>query len=44
MNTNRQEKMKKPRPRVPMFGSMWVTLFLVLRYELQQPRPAAKGD
>jgi hypothetical protein len=44
MNTNQQDKVQKPRPVVPMFASMWVTLFLVLRYELQQPRPVAKND
>jgi len=33
---------KASQPRVPLFSSTWVALFLVLRHELTQPRASAK--
>jgi hypothetical protein len=42
MNTNYQADMQNTKPRLPLFSSPWMALFLVLRQELTQSRPAAK--
>jgi len=42
MNTNYQAENQKEKPRLPLFSSPWMALFLVLRDELTQPRPVTK--
>lgn len=44
MNTKHQEPRKPQKPRIPIYGSMWIALFLGLRQELLQPRTASKSD
>jgi hypothetical protein len=38
MTTENQRKVSKPRPRAPLFESVWLALFLVLRQEWLQLR------
>jgi hypothetical protein len=42
MKFNHQIERKKIKPRVPIFASPWVALFLVLRDELTLPRVSSK--
>lgn len=44
MNTKQPEPRKLPKPRIPIYGSMWIALFLGLRQELLQPRSAGKSN
>jgi len=38
MNANPEHKVRKPKPRAPLFESTWLALFLLLRHEWLQLR------
>lgn len=40
MNEQAQVVRTKRTPQVPLYASPWVALFLILKKELTQPRPA----
>jgi len=40
MNAQNQMELKEMRSEAPLFASPWVALFLVLRKEFTQSRPA----
>jgi len=33
MNADHKHKVRKPKPNPPLFGSIWLALFFVLRHE-----------
>jgi len=42
MNVSQQPETQKTEVRAPLFASMWVALFFVLRHEFTQARARAK--